>query len=364
MYIWEQADWPTFHWNDQQLLEPPAEARLKQGCLLGRMAEIGFSGQQEAQLEALTEDAVKSSEIEGEILDRDQVRSSLARHLGVEISAVTVADRRTEGVVDMILDATEHFDTALTIDRLFAWHAALFPTGFSHLHRIAVGTWRNDVHGPMQVVSGPVGRHRIHYQAPPAHRLGTEIEQFLAWFNEPDILEGLLRAGIAHLWFVTIHPFDDGNGRIARAITDNALAYTEHSRQRFYSMSSQLRKERSAYYDILEQTQRGTLDITNWLVWFLGCFSRAIDGAAAIYTAVLHKADFWRRHADIVLTARQIKVLNRYLDGSEGHLTTKKWAAIGKCSIPSAQRDINTLIEQGVLRRMPGGSKKTSYETV
>jgi Fic family protein len=364
MYIWKRSEWPHFTWDDARLLEPLAVARLKQGRLLGRMAQLGFDLKREAQLEALTEDVIKSSEIEGEVLDHDSVRSSIARHLGVPVAAVAPADRRIEGVVAMTLDATENYDTPLTPERLFGWQAALFPTGYSGSHQIKTGGWRDDIDGPMQVVSGPMGRQRIHYQAPPAERLDAELQAFLEWFNRRGETEGLLRAGLAHLWFVTIHPFEDGNGRIARAIADQALAQSEDSSQRFYSMSSQIRKGRSGYYDALEHTQRGTLEVTDWLVWFLDCFARAIDGAEVVCANVLRKADFWQRSAREPLTPRQKIVLNRFLDGFESRLTTKKWAAIGKCSIPTAQRDINELVERGILRRNPGGSKNTSYDLV
>ena len=364
MYIWEQPEWPRSTWDDGRLLEPLAAARLKQGRLLGSMARLGFDLKLEAQLEALTEDVIKSSEIEGEVLDRDSVRSSIARRLGVPAAAVAPADRRTEGVVEMMLDATENYEALLTPERLFGWQAALFPTGYSGLHRVKTGAWRDDAEGPMQVVSGPIGRQRVHYQAPPAQQLDAEMQAFLDWFNRRGEPEGLLRAGLAHLWFVTIHPFEDGNGRVARAIADQALAQSEDSGQRFYSMSSQIRKERSDYYHRLERSQKGALDVTDWLVWFLDCFSRAIDGAEAACANVLRKADFWQRYAREPFNKRQKTVLNRFLDGFEGKLTARKWAAIGKCSIPTAQRDINELIERGILRRNPGGSKNTSYDLV
>ena len=364
MYIWEQRDWPRFTWDDGRLLEPLAAARLKQGRLLGGMASLGFDLKLEAQLEALTEDVIKSSEIEGEILDRDSVRSSLARRLGLATAAIAPADRRTEGIVEMMLDATENYRSSLTSERLFGWQAALFPTGYAGMYRIKTGAWRDDVEGPMQVVSGPVGRQRVHYQAPPAQQLDAEMQAYLEWFNRRSDPEGLLRAGLAHLWFVTIHPFEDGNGRVARAIADQALAQSEDSGQRFYSMSSQIRKERSDYYDALESAQKGTLDVTRWLVWFLECFSRAIDGAESACADVLRKADFWQRYAREPFTRRQKAVLNRFLDGFEGKLTARKWAAIGKCSIPTAQRDINELVGREILRRNPGGSKNTSYDLV
>ncbi len=361
-YVWESRNWPNFRRDDSRLLEPLAAARLRQGQLLGMMARLGFDLKLEAQLETLTEEVIKSSEIEGEVLDRASVRSSVARRLGVGDAAVEPADRRTEGVVEMMFDATQNHDAPLTKKRLFAWQAALFPTGYSGLSRVKTGGWRDDAAGPMQVVSGPVGRQRIHFQAPPADRLQAEVRHFLDWFNRKQEAEGLLRAGLAHLWFVTVHPFDDGNGRVARAIADMTLAQSEGSGQRFYSMSSQIRKERSAYYEILEKTQKDGLDVTDWLLWFLGCLSRAIDGSEATCANVLRKADFWQRYAREVFTERQKKLLNRYLDGFEGKLTTKKWASISKCSIPTAQRDINDLVERRILRRNPGGSKNTSYD--
>ena len=362
MYIWEQQEWPHLTWDDGRLLEPLAAARLKQGRLLGSMARLGFDLKLEAQLEALTEDVIKSSEIEGEVLDRGSVRSSIARRLGVPAAAVVPADRRTEGVVEMMLDATENYEALLTPERLFGWQASLFPTGYSGMHKVKTGAWRDDVAGPMQVVSGPIGRRQVYCQAPPAPQLDGEMQAFLDWFNRRGEPEGLLRAGLAHLWFVTIHPFEDGNGRVARAIADQALAQSEDSGQRFYSVSSQIRKERSDYYDMLERSQKGALDVTDWLAWFLDCFSRALDGAEAACANVLRKADFWQRYAREAFDKRQKTVLNRFLDGFEGKLTAKKWAAIGKCSIPTAQRDINELVERGILRRNPGGSKNTSYD--
>lgn len=362
MYIWQQPDWPGFRWSEARLIEPLAAARFTQGRLLGSMARLGFDLKREAQLAALTEDVVRSSEIEGVALDRHSVRSSLARRLGVPQAAVAPADRQIEGVVEMMLDATERHAAPLTAERLLGWQSSLFPTGYAGLHRVTTGAWRDDALGPMQVVSGPVGRQCVHFEAPTASRLDAEISGFLDWFNGGDTPEGLLRAGLAHVWFVTIHPFDDGNGRVARAIADQALAQSEGSGQRFYSMSSRIRKERADYYRALERAQRGDLDVTDWLAWFLGCLSRAIDGAEEACAIVLRKADFWQRHAREPLSARQNAVLNRYLDGFEGKLTARKWATIGKCSVPTAQRDINDLIARGILRRNPGGSRSTSYD--
>lgn len=364
MFIWERPEWPHFTWDDARLLKPLGDARLRQGRLLGAMGRLGFDLKLEAQFEALTNEAMGSSEIEGERLDRESVRSSIARRLGVHLASVRPADRRTEGVVSMMLDATQNHDAPLTRERLFGWQAALFPTGYSSLHEVKTGAWRDDATGPMQVVSGPIGRQRVHYQAPPADRLDAEMRAFLEWFETRIEPEGLLRAGLAHLWFVTIHPFDDGNGRVARAITDLALAQSEGSGQRFYSMSSQIQNERSDYYNALERTQKGALDVTDWLEWFLGCFSRTIDRAESALAQVLRKADFWQRYEREHFSERQKAVLNRYLDGFDGKLTAKKWAAVGKCSIPTAQRDILDLVERNVLRRLPGGSKNTSYELI
>lgn len=361
MWIWLRDEWPSYKWDDSRLLSPIATARLKQGRFLGRMQALGFDHQRAAQLKALTEDVLKTSEIEGEVLDHDSVRSSLARRLGMPEAAIAPSDRRTDGVVDMTLDATQRIDAPLTAERLFGWQAALFPTGWSGLARIKVGRWRDDAGGPMQVVSGHAGRERVHYEAPPADRVPAEMDAFLRWFAAPPAIDGLIRAGIAHLWFVTIHPFDDGNGRVARAIADQALAQSEGSSQRFYSMSSQIRRERAQYYAVLEHTQRGSLDVTDWLAWFLGCFSRTIDGAEGIAAEVLRKAEFWRRHDGVRLNERQRAILNRFLDGFQGKLTARKWAILGRCSPASAQRDINDLVEKGMLQRNLGGSKNTSY---
>ena len=362
MYIWQRPNWPNFRWEHARLLEPLAAARLKQGRLLGSRARLGFDLKLDAQLEALTEEVIKSSEIEGEVLDRNSVRSSIARRLGVPQAGVAPPDRRTEGVVEMMLDATQNYAARLTQERLFGWQAALFPTGYSGMHLVLTGAWRTDAEGPMQVVSGPIGRQRVHYEAPHPSQLEEEMKRFFTWFNEKRDTEGLLRAGLTHLWFVTIHPFEDGNGRIARAIAERALAQSEDSGQRFYSVSSQIRQERTQYYDSLESAQKGDLDVTDWFVWFLGCFSRAIDGAEKATATVLRKADFWQNYAREHFIDRQKAMLNRHLDGFEGNLTAKKWAKITKVSIPTAQRDINDLVERGILRRNPGGSKNTSYD--
>jgi Fic family protein len=329
------------------------------------MHALGFPLREEAVLETLTEDVLKSSEIEGEILDKEQVRSSIARRLGMEAVAVARADRDVEGVVEMMLDATQKFEEPLTADRLFGWHAALFPTGRSGIAKIIVGAWRDDKTGRMQVVSGAyVRREKVHYEAPVASRLDVEMKSFLDWFNSEDDTDPVIRAALAHLWFVTIHPFDDGNGRIARAIADMSLARSEDSPQRYYSMSAQIRLERKDYYDLLEATQKDDLDITPWLEWFLGCLDRAFDGAEKILANVFQKAEFWKKHAAVPLNDRQRDILNRLLDGFEGKLTSSKWAKIEKCSPDTALRDINELVERGILTKDPAGGRSTSYSLV
>jgi Fic family protein len=361
MYIHELQDWPRFTWNRDQLGEPLAAVRHRQGRLIGHMEALGFNLQQEAVLQTLTADVLKSSEIEGEKLDAEQVRSSIARRLGMDIGALKSADRNVEGIVEMMLDATRHYNQPLTAERLFAWHASLFPTGRSGMTKIRAGAWRDDSTGPMEVVSGPIGKERVHFQAPPAPRLDGEMRAFLDWFNANADIDPVMKAGLAHLWFVTIHPFDDGNGRIARAIADMALARSEDSPQRFYSMSAQIRQERNAYYGILEETQKGTLDITPWMEWFLGCLGRAIDGAQTTLATVLTKARFWEANAGIAINDRQRLVLNRLLDGFEGKLTTSKYAKLAKCSQDTALRDILPLVEHGILVRNPEGGRSTSY---
>ncbi|MCL4636194.1 Fic family protein [Burkholderia sp.] len=363
-FIWESADWPAWRFDLAALATPLADVSRAQGMLAGRLADIGLALRDEASLAALTDDVVKTSAIEGENLNVASVRSSIARRLGVDIGALAPVDRHVEGVVDMVLDATTHSAAPVTEARLFGWHAALFPTGYSGLSRITVGGWRSDASGPMQVVSGPIGRQRVHFEAPPAARLTHEIERFLAWLNAPPAEPLLIRAGLAHLWFVTLHPFDDGNGRIARALGDLVLARADRSPQRFYSLSAQIQRERNAYYDVLERTQRGSLDVTEWLAWFLNTLGRAIDHAHTTLDAVLIKARFWQRYAGVAMNERQIKVMNRLLDGFEGKLTTTKWAALAKCSQDTALRDITELVERGMLRRSSSGGRSTSYERV
>ena len=362
MYIWERPDWPTLTWRDSVVAAPLAAVRHDQGRLIGRMEALGFKLREEAVLQTLTQDVVKTSEIEGEQLDATQVRSSLARRLGIDIGALPPTDRNVEGIVEVMLDATTKYATPLTADRLFGWHAALFPTGRSGMTRISVGDWRDDSAGPMQVVSGPVGREHVHYVAPPADRVRAEMLAFLTWFNTPSPADPVIKAALAHLWFVTIHPFEDGNGRIARAIADLALARSEKSPQRFYSMSAQIRIERNAYYDELEQTQKGGTDVTDWLVWFLACLGRAIHGADGVLGTVTAKARFWERAGALSLNERQTKVLNRLLDGFEGKMTSSKWATIGKCSQDTANRDIAALLDLGLLRKGEGGGRSTNYE--
>ena len=360
-YIHELPDWPDFQWDQEKLAGPLAMLRHRQGRLIGRMETLGFPLRAEANLRTLTLDVIKSSEIEGEILDRDQVRSSIARRLGMDIGALALADRNVEGVVEMMLDATQKYSAPLTAERLAGWHASLFPTGYSGMRKIAVGRWREDAKGSMQVVSGALGRERVHFEAPTAKRLKKEMTLFVKWFNGTDDTDPVLRAGLAHLWFVTIHPFEDGNGRIARAIADMALARSEQSPQRFYSMSAQIRIERKTYYDILEKTQRGGLDITSWLEWFLGCLDRAFDGTEETLGSVLHKARFWERHADTSFNDRQRLMLNKLLDDFEGKLTSSKWAKIAKCSQDTALRDILDLVNHGILAKDAGGGRSTSY---
>lgn len=360
-YIHERDDWPKFHWRDDALTVSLAGVRHEQGRLIGRMQALGFALRQEASLRTLTDDVVKSSEIEGEQLDTDQVRSSIARRLGMDIGGLVPADRDVEGIVDMTLDATQNFAEPLTRNRLFGWHAALFPTGRSGMATIIVGDWRDDQSGPMQVVSGPIGRERVHYEAPAANRLADEMDRFLTWFEAPKTTDPVITAAIAHLWFVTIHPFEDGNGRIARAIADLALARSESSAQRFYSMSSQIRVERNLYYNMLEAAQKGDLDITNWLQWFLHCLARAIGRTNETLATILDKARFWEAQKAHSLNDRQRLVLNRLLDGFEGKLTSSKWAKLAKCSQDTASRDIDDLVRKGMLARSEAGGRSTSY---
>jgi Fic family protein len=360
-YLWQARDWPNWRFDLPALTGPLAEASRAQGLLLGRLADVGMTLRDQASLVALTEDVVKTSEIEGEVLNLESVRSSIARRLGVDIGAVGPVDRNVEGVVDMVLDATSNSAQPLTAERLFGWHAALFSAGYSGMTRIRVGQWRDDADGPMQVVSGPMHRRKVHYEAPPASSIEAEARLFLHWANQESHEPALIKAGLAHLWFVTLHPFDDGNGRIARAVGDLFLARADKSPQRFYSLSAQIQRERKDYYDILESTQRGTLDVTAWLEWFLGTLNRAITSAHSTLDGVLFKARFWQRWAGTPMNERQIKLLNHLLDGFEGKLTSTKWARMAKCSADTALRDITELLVLGVLRKLPGGGRSTGY---
>ena len=363
-YLWQRPDWPQWRFDAAALAAPLAQVHRAQGELVGRMAHVGLLQRDQASLLALTQEVTTTSAIEGETLNLDAVRSSIARRLGLDIGALAPADRHVDGVVDMVLDATQQHGQPLTAERLLGWHAALFPMGFSGRVRIQVGAWRNDAAGPMQVVSGPIGREKLHFEAPPAQTLPAQTAAFLQWFNAAPVGDALVHAGLAHLWLVTLHPFDDGNGRVSRAVGDMALARAEKSAQRFYSLSAQIQRERKHYYEQLETTQRGTLDVTPWLDWFLGCLLRAVQGADALLVGVLDKAQFWQRWADTPMSVRQTLVLNRVLDGMDGHLTNAKWASMAQCSADTALRDINDLLARGVLHRLEGGGRNTAYGLV
>lgn len=361
-YIWQAKDWPEWRYDLAALADPLARVSRAQGLLLGRLADVGLALRDQASFAAVTEDVLKTSDIEGEVLNVASVRSSIARRMGVDIGALVPADRHVEGVVEMVLDATTRSGEPLSAERLLAWHAALFPTGYSGISKIAVAQWRADLDGPMQVVSGPIGRRKVHFQAPPADRLPQEMSRFLAWANEPGGEPALIKAALAHLWLVTLHPFDDGNGRIARAVGDLFLARADGSPQRFYSLSAQIQRERKDYYAVLERTQKGTLDVSAWLSWFLATLARALDSAQTTVDTVLLKARFWQRWAGTPFNERQVKLIARLLDGWEGKLTSGKWAAMAKCSPDSALRDITHLLALGLLNKAPGGGRSTSYE--
>lgn len=361
-FIHQQPAWPRFSWDSDVLVAAVAAVRHRQGKLLGKMEALGFELRAEASLTALTSEVVKSSAIEGETLNPEEVRSSIARRLGLDVAGLPRAGRDVEGVVEMMLDATQNFEAPLTSERLFGWHAALFPTGRSGMRRITVGAWRPKQAGPMQVVSGPIGRERVHFEAPSTERLESEMARFIEWFDTPPSVDPVLKAGIAHFWFVTIHPFEDGNGRIARAIADMALARADGIEERFYSMSSQLEAERKDYYLELEAAQRSGTDITRWLAWFLGCLDRAISGADQTLAPVLHKAKLWQRINRRPVNDRQRLVINRLLDGFDGFLTTSKYAKLAKCSPDTALRDIRELLKRGILVKNPGRGRSTSYQ--
>ncbi len=358
MYIHDLKDWPKFEWNQKVALDLLVSLRHQQGLLIGKMEALGFNHRKEAVLQNLTQDILKSSEIEGEILDKSLVRSSVARRLGIDIGGLENIDRNVEGVVEMILDATQNFNEPLSKERLFSWHASLFPTGRSGLSKILVGEWRK---GPMQVVSGYIGKETVHFKAPSPQRVESEMTLFLDWFNSETSIDPILKAGLSHLWFVTIHPFEDGNGRIARAIADLMLARSEKSSQRFYSLSAQIQKERKTYYSILEKTQKGDLEVTPWIEWFLRCLEKSINGANNALNGVLHKAQFWESIAEAPLNGRQKKIINRMLDGLDGKLTSSKWAKMTKCSQDTAYRDILELLNLGILTKNSEGGRSTSY---
>jgi Fic family protein len=361
-YIYLRKSWPHFTWDNEVLLSTLGKVRNIQGRLIGKMESLGFELGNEATLKILTQDVVKSSEIEGEILNPEQVRSSVARRLDLDVSGLIASERNVDGMVEMMFDATRKCNKPLTSERLFGWHSALFPAGRSGMSKIRVGEWRNDSRGPMQVVSGAMGHERVHFQAPEASILKKEIKLFLDWVNKEEALDPVIKAGIAHLWFVTIHPFDDGNGRIARAIADMLLARSDGSSQRFYSMSAQITLERRDYYNILEETQKGTLDITNWLHWFLNCLINAINASDRTFAKVIYKSEFWKNPLTIGLNDRQKLILNMLLDGFNGKLTSSKWAKIAKCSPDTALRDIQDLIIKGVLYKEASGGRSTNYE--
>jgi len=370
LYIWQHPSWPGFRWDSEALIKPLGECRFKQGGLLAQMREQGMEVRQQARAEVLIEEALKTSAIEGEKLDPKAVRSSVARRLGLPTASLAeIRDRHADGVVEILLDATRNHDKPLTAERLYGWHAALFPTGYSGLWKIQVAAWRDDRDGPMQVVSGPVGRETVHYEAPPAKRVPREMERFFRWWEESRQKEdGLLRAAVAHLWFVAIHPFDDGNGRIARALTEMALAQDEDLATRYYSLSSQIMADGDSYYSVLERTNKGDGEITEWLLWFFDCMSRAILRSNELLTNVLVKARFWQSHAQTELNDRQRKVINHLLeagpDGFEGGMTNRKYIGMTHVSRATAQRELADLVKKGILRQNQQRGRNVSYSLV
>ncbi len=361
-YIHEKDNWTDFTWNEKLVSKNLAETRLLQGKLLGKMESLGFNLQDEAVLTTLTLEVVKSSEIEGEVLDSEQVRSSIARRLGIELAGAVESERYIDGVVEMMLDATQKYHLPLTKERLFGWHSSLFPTGWSNMYKITVANWRKDTTGPMQVLSGAMGKEKVHFEAPSSDRIDAEMYQFIAWVESESEIDPVLKAAIAHLWFVSIHPFEDGNGRITRAITEMLLARSDNSTKRFYSMSSQIRTQRKEYYEILEQTQKGDTDITAWIMWFLNCLQNAFETTSLLLSSIILKFDFWNKHSATILNERQHKMLNKLLDGFNGKLTTSKWAKICKCSQDTALRDIQDLIKKDIVQKEASGGRNTSYE--
>ncbi len=362
LYIHENDNWTDFVWDEKQVSLKLAETRNLQGRLLGKMESLGFDLQDEAVLNTLTIEIVKSSEIEGEVLDLEQVRSSIARRLGIELAGAIESERHIDGIVEMMLDATQRYQLPLTKERLFGWHSALFPTGWSNMYKITVADWRKDTTGPMQVVSGPMGKEKVHYQAPDSDRIEDEMRKFINWVEKETTVDPVLKAAVSHLWFVTIHPFEDGNGRITRAITEMLLARSDDSVKRFYSMSSQIRLERKQYYEKLEKTQKGSSEITEWILWFLECLDNAFYSTTDALAKILQKADFWKIHSKTIINERQQKMLNRLLDGFTGKLTTSKWGKICKCSQDTALRDIQDLIEKDILQKESSGGRSTNYE--
>jgi Fic family protein len=360
-YVHERTDWPAFRWDTKALAPAVAEARARQAHLLGRMAAVGFDLRTDADLETMTTDVLRTSAIEGEVLDPAQVRSSLAKRLGLDLHGAARVDRHVDGAVEMLLDATRNCNEKLTADRLFGWHAAMFPTGRSGMLSILVGQYRDDSTGPMQVVSGPMGREKVHYQAPDAKRLNKEMAAFLKWVNTKDDVDPLVKAALGHFWFVTLHPFEDGNGRMARAVADLLLARADGSPQRFYSMSAQILKERKKYYDLLERSQSGSLDVTDWLLWFMACLQRAVAASEEMLASVLRKHQFWQTHAKTVLNPRQVKVLTMLFDGFEGNLTSSKYAKLSKTSQDTASRDLTDLVAKKVLKKGKAGGRSTHF---
>lgn len=369
-YIWQSPVWPKFYWDDSAILKPLGLCRFQQGALLTQMSALGFEDRQQARASVLIEETLKTAEIEGERLDPGAVRSSVAHRLGLETAGLPlIRNPHADAIVDIFLDATQNHQRELTPERLFGWHAALFPTGYSGLHKIRVAAWRDDLGGPMQIVSGPIGREKIHYQPPPADRMDNEMEKFLKWWEESrQSVDGILRAGIAHLWFVTVHPFEDGNGRIARILTEMALAQDESLINRYYSLSSQVMAERESYYAILERTDTGDGDITGWMIWFLDCMTRAILQARAILGNIMLKSRFWQFHTRARLNDRQCKVINRLLEAGpgnfEGGMTNRKYAGIAHVSRATAQRELADLVHKGILKVNPGGGRSVSYDLV
>lgn len=361
MYFHQNKDWPNFKWDNDILLPYVSKVRNLQGRLIGRMESIGFQLREEAVLETITEDVIKSSEIEGEFLNPKEVRSSVARRLGMEISGLPNTSIDVEGVVEMMLDATQKYKDHLTKDRLCGWHAALFPTGRSGMHKITVGEWRNDLQGPMQVISGPMGKEKVHYVAPESSRLEGEMKRFLNWFNTDEDMEPVIKSAVAHLWFVSIHPFDDGNGRIARAIADSQLARADRTNQRFYSMSAQIMKSKNEYYDKLESTQKGSLDISQWLVWYFERLIDALEATNETLSKILIKAKFWEQHQNTHFNARQIMMINRLQGDFVGKLHSSKWANMTKVHRDTALRDIQDLVDKGILSESGEGGRSTNY---